>query len=47
VGTTSVLRWDGTAWTVDATGLGTLNGVWADGAGVVWAVGENGVARRQ
>ena len=41
----TVLRYDGTSWSrVSVPITDTLNGLWQDAGGDVWAVGDNGVA---
>lgn len=39
----NILRWDGTAWKVHASGLGKLRTVWGAGATDVWVGGEQGL----
>ncbi|MBS2017084.1 MAG: hypothetical protein JST00_29630 [Deltaproteobacteria bacterium] len=38
-----ILRWDGTAWKVHASGLGKLRAVWGAGPTDVWVGGEQGL----
>jgi hypothetical protein len=38
-----VLRWDGTAWKVHASGFGALNAIWGSSATDVWIAGEGGM----
>ncbi len=39
----NILRWDGTAWKVHASGLGKLRTVWGAGPTDVWIGGEQGL----
>lgn len=39
----AVLRWDGAAWKVHASGLGVLSAVWGSGPTDLWIGGEKGI----
>lgn len=38
-----VLRWDGSAWTVHASGFGALNAIWGSSPTDVWVAGVRGI----
>jgi hypothetical protein len=39
----NILRWDGTAWKVHASALGTLNAIWGSSPTDVWVAGDRGL----
>ena len=44
----TILRWDGSSWTPEASGTdASLNALWGKAAARVWIVGEHGVILRR